>query len=338
MFENNFLREMPDDLPKKIIDRDDWNDLPKEIIDEGDLDDLPKEIIDKGDLDDLPEEIIDEGDLDDLPKEIIDKDDLDNLPKEIIDEGDLDDLPKEIIDENNLEDHPKEIVDDERIDKFPNELAGWDAIEELPDEIIDIEDISDSPDAGKLEDKQPEDRRKKIQDFIDEKIGFDEVKEIFAEYYADAQNSDRPWSWGENILGGDSLTASQKQEIISYAKENGLVPTVPIREVNGKRYADFTKWMVFECELGREFWNKTDREQFAQCNDLLKKEIEKNPELAKKFTPEQLDQIRRGETPDKYTWHHSEKDGTMQLVPFGIHNSTYHHGGRSEGNWADAPR
>lgn len=36
-----------------------------------------------------------------------------------------------------------------------------------------------------------------------------------------------------------------------------------------------------------------------------------------------------------YTWHHSERAGIMQLIPFGIHNITTHNGGRSPGMWAD---
>ena len=113
---------------------------------------------------------------------------------------------------------------------------------------------------------------------------------------------------------------------------------MPIVEKDGKKYADFSKFTVFQCMLDKEDWSKTDPEQFAKCNEQLKEAILKDPELAKQFTPEQIEQIMNGETPSGYTWHHSEVDGTMQLVPFGIHNSTNHCGGRSEGHWADAPR
>lgn len=204
-------------------------------------------------------------------------------------------------------------------------------------------DVSSSTDGENAEVKEnkeltEEEKLEKIQDFLDGKIEFDEVKEIFAEYYANAVNSNKPWSWGENIPGGDELTGSQRKAIFEYAREKGMVPYVPIREENGKKYADFSAFKVFECILDKEYWDKRDPEQFAKCNEMLKKAIEENPELAKQFTEEQLEQINRGETPSGYTWHHSEKDGTMQLVPYGVHNSTYHHGGRSEGNWADSPR
>ena len=200
------------------------------------------------------------------------------------------------------------------------------------------ESASDGNDSPEKKELTEEEKQQKIQDFLDGKIDFEEVKEIFAEYYADAVNSNHPWSWGDTIPGGDELTGGQRKAIREYAREKGMVPTVPTYEKDGKTYADFSEHQVFECVLNKEDWPKTDKEQFDKCNELLKKAIEENPELAKQFTKEQLEQINRGETPSGYTWHHSEKDGVMQLVPYGVHNSTNHHGGRSEGNWADAPR
>ncbi len=195
-----------------------------------------------------------------------------------------------------------------------------------------------------FEDENPEEilseeeKLKKVQDFIDEKIDFDEVQEIYAEYYADAVNSNKLWTWNETIPGGDTLSAGQKKRIKEYAQEKGYISKVPIVEKNGKKYADFSKFIIFQCVLEKEDWTKTDTEQFAKCNEQLKEAILKDSELAKLFTPEQIEKIMNGDTPSGYTWHHSEVDGTMQLVPFGIHNSTNHCGGRSEGKWADAPR
>lgn len=183
-----------------------------------------------------------------------------------------------------------------------------------------------------------EEKQQKIQEFLDGKAEFDEVKEIFAGYYADAVNSNRPWSWDENVPGSENLTGAQRKAVTEYARETEMVPTVSTREVDGKRYADFSPFTVFECILDREDWNKTDSEQFRSCNEMLKNAIKENPALAEKFTDEQLEQIERGETPTGYTWHHSEIDGTMQLVLYGIHHTTNHHGGRSEGGWANSPR
>jgi hypothetical protein len=85
---------------------------------------------------------------------------------------------------------------------------------------------------------------------------------------------------------------------------------------------------VFDAQLPEELYQATDREQFAECNKQLKEAIENDPELAKKFTPEQLEQIKNGETPDGYTWHHNEEAGKMQLVDSETHAKTGHTGGR----------
>lgn len=198
----------------------------------------------------------------------------------------------------------------------------------------EISDVADVP-----QELTDEEKRAKIDQFLSGEIGFDEVKEIFAEYYADAVNSNHPWSWNEDIPGGDELTGNQKKTIKELAVELGYIPKVPTYEVDGKTYADFSEYSAFECKLDEEYYDKTDPEQFKECTKQLQEAIEKNPELAKQFTPEQLEQIKNGEANiTGYTWHHTEKDGIMQLIPYGIHNATYHNGGRSEGNWADAPR
>ncbi len=221
-------------------------------------------------------------------------------------------------------------------ERSADDITGYDAL--FDGEETMPEDGADNPDDTEKKELTEEEKQQRIQDFLDGKVGFDEVKEIFAEYYANAVNTNRPWSWEEHVPGGDQLTGSQRKAICECAREKGMVPTVPTRDVDGKRYADFSQFSVFDCVLDKKDWDKTDSEQFARCNEMLKKAIAENPELAKSFTQEQLAQIERGETPEGYTWHHSEKDGTMQLVPYGVHNSTWHHGGRSEGNWANGSR
>ena len=85
----------------------------------------------------------------------------------------------------------------------------------------------------------------------------------------------------------------------------------------------------FDAQLPEDLYQASDKEQFAECNKQLKDAIEKDPELAKKFTPEQLEQIRNGDTPDGYTWHHNEETGKMQLVDSDTHAKTGHTGGKT---------
>ena len=85
----------------------------------------------------------------------------------------------------------------------------------------------------------------------------------------------------------------------------------------------------FDSQLPDELLQSSDREQFDECNKQLKEAVENDPEFAAKFTPEQLEQIMNGETPDGYTWHHNEEKGKMQLVDADIHAQTGHTGGKT---------
>ena len=85
----------------------------------------------------------------------------------------------------------------------------------------------------------------------------------------------------------------------------------------------------FDAQLPRDMLKSSDKEQFTECNNQLKDAVSKDPEAAKKFSGEQLEQIKNGDTPDGYTWHHNEECGKMQLVKSDVHAQTGHTGGRS---------
>jgi hypothetical protein len=85
----------------------------------------------------------------------------------------------------------------------------------------------------------------------------------------------------------------------------------------------------FDVYLPENLYMETDAKQFKECNRQLKEAVEKDPEFAKKFTPEQLEQIKNGDTPDGYVWHHNEETGKMQLVDAETHAKTAHTGGKA---------
>ncbi len=85
----------------------------------------------------------------------------------------------------------------------------------------------------------------------------------------------------------------------------------------------------YDVQLPEDLYEAKDKEQFEYCNEELKKEIESNPELAEKFDADQLEQIKNGETPDGYTWHHNEEKGKMQLVDSSTHSKSGHTGGKT---------
>ena len=86
---------------------------------------------------------------------------------------------------------------------------------------------------------------------------------------------------------------------------------------------------AFDAQLPENLLKASDKVQFTECCTQLKEAIASNPELRNKFTPEQLEQIENGETPDGYTWHHDAEVGKMQLVDSEEHQKTGHTGGRS---------
>jgi hypothetical protein len=89
----------------------------------------------------------------------------------------------------------------------------------------------------------------------------------------------------------------------------------------------------FDINLPENLIQAKDKEQFCECNKQLYEAIQENPELAKKFTPEQIEQIKDGITnggaPDGYTWHHDAQVGKMQLVDSDIHAASGHTGGNA---------
>ncbi|MGG3891377.1 T7SS effector LXG polymorphic toxin [Metabacillus fastidiosus] len=162
---------------------------------------------------------------------------------------------------------------------------------------------------------------KNIDEFISGNKKFDEVLDDYAIAYAEKVNSNVPWKW-RNIPGGDSLSQKQLKLIRERAKELGEIPNVPMKP--GTKYPDFEKAdLIIKIDgkpviipLPKEYWKKSDPDQFGWLDS----------------------QLLGGKRPPGTTWHHSEIDGRMELVPFGIHNSVYHSGGRAPGGWAHGKR
>ncbi|MCT3758860.1 HNH endonuclease [Elizabethkingia anophelis] len=74
----------------------------------------------------------------------------------------------------------------------------------------------------------------------------------------------------------------------------------------------------------------SDPKQFKSCTKKLAEDIEKNPILGKRFTEQQLKDIKAGNPrPEGLTWHHNEKKGVMELVDQEIHAKTGHTGGNN---------
>jgi len=90
---------------------------------------------------------------------------------------------------------------------------------------------------------------------------------------------------------------------------------------------------AFDAQLPKDLLKESNPKQFKECNQQLKDTINKDPELRKKFTEEQIEDIMDAKTPEGYTWHHDAETGKMQLVETKIHDRTQggaaHTGGKS---------
>lgn len=85
----------------------------------------------------------------------------------------------------------------------------------------------------------------------------------------------------------------------------------------------------FDVALNKEDYGKSDYLQSKTCNEKLQEAVQTDPELTSRFSGEQLEQIRNGDTPKGYTWHHDVYPGQMQLVDSSVHALTRHTGGRA---------
>jgi tetratricopeptide (TPR) repeat protein len=87
---------------------------------------------------------------------------------------------------------------------------------------------------------------------------------------------------------------------------------------------------VFRCKISKDLYLKTDYIQFTNATRQLKAQIQKTPELARKFTKKGLEDIlAEKDRIDGFTWHHNEDEGILELVERGIHGDTSHIGGRN---------
>ena len=126
------------------------------------------------------------------------------------------------------------------------------------------------------------------------------------------------------------MTRNQSMEGQKHPETGVLYERKPTKDANGEPdegvFPVFDS--VFDAQLPEELYQASDKIQNDECNNQLKEAVENDPKLAEKFTPEQLEQIKNGDTPDGYTWHHNEETGKMQLVDSETHAKTGHTGGK----------
>ena len=95
-------------------------------------------------------------------------------------------------------------------------------------------------------------------------------------------------------------------------------------------FPDFSEnHCIYDAQLPEVLHEARDYEQAKHLNEQLRQAYENGILDTDLFTDQQLEQIRNGDKPKEYTWHHHEDKGRMQLVDTEVHTKTAHTGGRS---------
>lgn len=90
----------------------------------------------------------------------------------------------------------------------------------------------------------------------------------------------------------------------------------------------FPKFKSFyDIKLRRKDYKESREAHFYYANKKLYKKAQKNKRLSRMFTRNEMNDFKNGETPDKYTWHHHQNNGRLQLVSRKIHSEVNHIGG-----------
>ncbi len=84
---------------------------------------------------------------------------------------------------------------------------------------------------------------------------------------------------------------------------------------------------IAKIKLSRKYWKKERSTHFYRASKMLYENIQKSSRLASKFTKKEIREFQKGDLPDKYTWHHHQDKGVLQLVDREIHASVRHDGG-----------
>ena len=100
---------------------------------------------------------------------------------------------------------------------------------------------------------------------------------------------------------------------------------------DGKVVEDYFPEFDSYCDvnLPREIYKSARATHNNHCTMDLAEQIKNNPNLRKKFTDNQIKQIEAKQLPKEFVWHHSEKEGLMQLVDSETHGNINHQGGFS---------
>ena len=83
----------------------------------------------------------------------------------------------------------------------------------------------------------------------------------------------------------------------------------------------------YTIKLRRKYYHRSRERHFYMANRTLYKEVSRR--MNRKFTSAEMYDFSHGVTPKRYTWHHHQNEGVLELVDTKIHSETPHIGGYS---------
>lgn len=83
----------------------------------------------------------------------------------------------------------------------------------------------------------------------------------------------------------------------------------------------------YTIKLRRKYYHRSRERHFYMANRTLYKEVSRR--MNRKFTSAEMYDFSHGVTPKRYTWHHHQDRGVLELVDTKIHSETPHIGGYS---------
>lgn len=85
----------------------------------------------------------------------------------------------------------------------------------------------------------------------------------------------------------------------------------------------------YTVKLQKRDYRKTREQHFYIANKKIYKNILSSYRLKAKFSKKEIKEFSLGQTPSKYTWHHHQDAGILELVEYDVHSKTSHIGGYS---------
>lgn len=86
---------------------------------------------------------------------------------------------------------------------------------------------------------------------------------------------------------------------------------------------------IYTFQLKRSDYKKDREYHFYHASKALYNDAMKDRALRRKFTENELKMFKDGKVPPRFTWHHHQDKGVMQLVEYKIHSNVSHIGGFS---------